>query len=94
MFSPKTLGFLEQEIKHNASNLENLTNICKDPERKQSIHEALLEERKYLLEQKSNHLDSVLHEAKNTPQNDTDVDKLCKDISELKTSVDNLFTKS
>lgn len=52
--------------------MENLTNVCKDPTTKTSVNELLLEERKYLLEQKSKHLNSILQEAKNTPINDVD----------------------
>ena len=93
-FSPNTLVFLDAEIRRNSINLETLTNVCKDPDTKTSINETLLEERKYLLEQKSKHLNSILQEASNTPLNDTDVDNMCKEISQLKTKVDNLYSKS
>lgn len=93
-FTPVTLSYLDAEIRRNSENLKELSNICKDDITKSSLNENLIDERKYLLEQKSNHLNSVLHEAKNTPINDLDIDKLHKDISELKTSVDKLLDES
>lgn len=47
-----------------------------------------------MLDQKSKHLNSVLQKAKNVPISETDADNLRKEISELKTSVDKLFSKS
>lgn len=45
-FSPNTLGFLDDEIKRNASNIDNLSNVCKDDITKDSVSETLLEEGK------------------------------------------------
>lgn len=96
MFTPTTLSFLDKEIKENDLNLENLDNICKDETTKQSVKEKLIEEAKYLLDQKSNHLNSILQQAKNTPinSNETDVDNLHNEISCLKTKVKDLYEKS
>jgi len=93
-FSPNTLGSLDEEITRNKGTLDNLKDICKDPDTKDSIYEHLLEERKYLLDQKAKHYNSVLQEAKNNSIQDTDMDKLCNEVSELKTSVDDLVIKS
>lgn len=94
MFSPNTLGSLEEEITRNKETLDNIQNICKDPVTKESIQDHLVDERKYLLDQKAKHYNSVLQQAKNSHIEDTDMDKLTSDISELKTSVDDLVTKS
>lgn len=91
-FSQKTKKN-EEEIKRNTSNLNNLYETIKDSTTKSSINEAL-EERKYLLDQKSKHLNSVIQEAKNTPLNDTDVIYLLNETYELKINVDILVTKS
>lgn len=93
-FTPSTLSYLDAEIKRNSENLKELSNICKDDTTMSSLNEQLVDERKYLLQQKSNHLNSILQEAINTPIDESDIDKLRKDISELKTSVDKLFDKS
>ena len=93
-FSPTTYEALEGEIRRNAHNLEDLNEICKNKETKESINENLLHERKYLLEQKSKHLNSILQESSKVPLNETDIDSLCKDISNLKANVDNLSSKS
>lgn len=95
-FSPNTLKELNNEIEINASNLANLDEICKEKDSltKASINERLLEERKDLLDQKSKHLNSVVSEAKRLPMNDTDMNGLCKEISELKANVDKLVIKT
>ena len=95
-FNPNTLKELNNEIEINASNLANMDEICKEKHSptKASINERLLEERKSLLDQKSKHLNSVVSEAKRLPMNDTDVDSLCKEISELKANVDKLVIKT
>lgn len=93
-FSPNTLSYLDEEIKRNEENLEDINKVCKDQITKPSVMEVLMEERKYLLEQKSKHLNSVLQEAKDTPINDVDTDKLCDDITKLQSDVENLAKES
>lgn len=93
-FSPNTLSYLDEEIKRNKENLKDINKVCKDQFTKSSVMEALMEERKYLLEQKSKHLNSVLQEAKDTPINDVDTDKLCDDITKLQSDVENLAKES
>lgn len=93
-FTPKTLKFLDEEIKQNSENLNNLGNVCNDDMTKVSVNENLLEERKYLLQQKSKHLASILHEASEIPLKETDVDTYFEDLSNLKDNVDNLVKKS
>ena len=77
-FTPHTLSHLNKEIKANGSSLDNLDEICKNSPTKPSINEAFLKKRKYLLEYKSKHLNSVLIEYKRVYVNDTDVNGLCK----------------
>ena len=93
-FSPNTLKVLDEEIRINAKCLEDIDKVCKDVETNLPNRERLMDEHKYLLQQRSNHFDSVLEEAKRLPLNDTDMDNLHKEISELKKTVDNLFDKS
>lgn len=93
-FSPTTLGSLDDEIKRNASNINDLSKVCKHDLTKLSVSDALLDERKYLLDQKSKHLSSILQEGKNVPISDIDPDNLLKQISDLKLNVDKLYNKS
>jgi len=95
-FSPDTLANLDYEIKRNEENFKNLNKIYegKDQDMKESTSENLIDERRYLLDQKAKHLSSIQNEASNTPLQDTDVDKLSKDIFELKSNVDELAKRS
>ncbi len=95
-FSRDTLANLNYEIKRNEENLENLNKIYegKDQDIKESTSENLIDETRYLLDQKAKHLSSIQNEASNTPLQDTDVDKLSKEIFELKSNVDQLAKRS
>jgi len=95
-FSRDTLANLNYEIKRNEENLENLNKIYegKDQDIKESTSENLIDETRYLLDQKAKHLSSIQNEASNTPLQDTDVDKLSKEIFELKSNVDELAKRS
>jgi len=93
MFTPNTLDSLNQEIKNNKLNLDNIDNISKH-DTKDHVRENLLDERRYLLEQKTKHLEGVLQKAKNVPINDIDVYKLDKDILKLKNNIDKLVEMS
>ena len=93
-FSPNTLKQLDEEIRTNTKALQDLDKVCKDVDTISANKERLFEERNYLLHQKSNHLNSVLEEARRLPINDRDMDSIHKEISELKEKVDNLFDKS
>lgn len=61
-FSPSTLAELNNKISNNTKNLKNI-NIISSPDTKEAIQENLLEQGKYLLEQKSKHLNSFVKEA-------------------------------
>lgn len=93
MFTPNTLDSLNQEITNNKLNLDNIDNISK-LDTKQHVRENLLDERRYLLDQKAKHLDSVLQLAKTAPIYDIDADELEKDILKLKKKIDKLVEMS
>lgn len=50
------------------------------------MFEKLIEEGKYLLDQKSKHLAANLQLSKNTPTNDVNLGNLHREVTELKTS--------
>lgn len=86
-FTPTTYDELNKEIKRN-SKLLNALNILQ--EESSTERENILEEKRYLLGQKAEHLKSILDIASNTPINDVDVNKLHKDIDSLDASVKTL----
>lgn len=93
-FTPRTLGELDKVIEENTSNLKAIDNLPIDDTTKPSIKEKLIDEKRYLLDQKAKHVNSVLQQAKNTNLHDVDVDNLRKQVSQLKTTVDDLMNQS
>lgn len=93
-FTPGTYECLQHEIEKNEKNTDDLNNICKDADIKDSIKEKLIDERVYYLDQQNKHMDSVLEEAKNVSLNDVDTDKLIKHVDNLKVNVDKLHKDS
>ncbi|KAF1828026.1 hypothetical protein BDW02DRAFT_318181 [Decorospora gaudefroyi] len=87
-FTPKTLKELEKEIFNNHEALNNLDRV--DIDVRKSVKENLLDEQRYLLQQKSNHLQSVLDEAANTPINVLDTDELKSDVNNLQEKINKL----
>ena len=73
-------------------NLKNIDSLCKDAEINKDVREKLLDERKYLLNQHSKHLNSVLDIEKKTDLNDAD--KLLKQIDNLRSNVGRLSKDS
>jgi len=94
LFSPATFKELDLLIKGNEDNLNNINNLPVDTKVKQNNYESLLEEREYLLHQKANHLRGVLQEASKIPTNDTDIDKLLKNIYDLESYAKSLRARA
>lgn len=92
-FTPNTLTELDKEIFKNKKRLDSLEDFC-NKDVKDSVKDILLDEQKYLLSQKANHLESVLHEAKNTPLYEVDTDKLDQEVKNLKEKVTKLEEES
>lgn len=90
-FTPTTYQELNKEIKKNWMKINKLETT---PEEEDYVKENLLDEKRYLLDQKAKHLKSLLDIAKNTPINDIDVDKLKKDIESLNKNAKTLLEKS
>lgn len=90
-FTPTTLQYLDHDIKNNQDKLKNLDSNDIDYE---ANKKDLLDEERYLLDQKSKHLKSVLELAESTTlpgeTNTIDKDKLQKEIKSLKQNVDTL----
>lgn len=72
--SPVTLAYLNDEIKDNETSLAN-------PNLDNETIEKLMDDRRYLLDQRSNHLNAILEIAKKTPVNDIDTDYLLHTIN-------------
>ena len=89
-FTPNTLEYLENEIKKNNVNLDELETVCKNPEVFDDVREKLLDERKYYISQQAKHMNSILEIAKKTEINDVDADRLSSEIEILKNNVDKI----
>lgn len=89
--SSSTYEELNKEIKRNNDSLERLHSIEKE---NVSELEKLIDENRYLLDQKSKHLKSVLDIAKNTPISDLDTNNLHKDIESLSKKIKLLVERS
>lgn len=94
MFTPTTFKALDDEISRNSDNISNIDKVIFDVGVRGSALENLMDERKYLLEQKAKHLPSSLQAGKNTTFNDRDADNLHKEITSLKDQVKTLYDKS
>lgn len=94
LFTPTTYKALDLEIARNSDNISDLDKTISDEGVKNSVLDKLMDERRYLLEQKGKHLSAILQLSKNTSIDDVDSDKLHKEISLLKQRTDSLYTKS
>jgi hypothetical protein len=77
-FTPTTYEELNKEIEKNEMQLSRLNTVREEED---SLKEKLLDERRYLLDQKAKHLKSLLNIAVDRPINGVDVDRLQKDIN-------------
>lgn len=93
-FTPITYKSLEEEINRNYTNMVDIDKTISDEGVRNSIRDKLMDERRYLLDQKSKHLASIYQLGKNTDFTDVDADILHKEISSLKEKTDNLYKKS
>lgn len=94
MFTPTTYKALDSEIQRNSDNISSLNKTTSDEGVRQSVHDKLMDEGRYLLEQKSKHLPASVQTAKNTSIDDVDPDNLDKEISLLKQRTDSVYKKS
>lgn len=94
-FTPKTLATIDEEIENVKNNIDNINKVS-HPEVTPSLMESLIAEKNYYLSQKANHFKAVLQEASKTqlPSDDVDVDKLLKQVKDLKSEADNLLLES
>jgi hypothetical protein len=92
-FSPDTLQDLNREILNAQQNLKFLEDTQTDPATKASLIEKALEESRYLLEQKTRHLEALQRTAAETPISPTDYDDLVENCRSLTNDVDSLAKK-
>ena len=93
LFTPTTYTALNEEIRRNSKNISDIDKNFTGDELKESILNNLNDERRYLLDQKSKHLEATLQLAKNKDLG-VDSDVLHKQISDLKEKTDSLYSKS
>jgi hypothetical protein len=93
IFTANTLKALEDEMKINEKNLDNLDSLKVNDHAKDLAKEKLLEERAYLLSQHSNHMSALLQKASRTSTEESavDLDKLIEDSTKLKDNINKLI---
>ena len=89
VFTPTTHSHLKDEIANNLKNIEEINNSRND-DIKQHVLGNLYDERAYLLTQEKNHMEGLLQQARKTPLNTHDTDKLQSDLNSLTQQVGSL----
>lgn len=90
ILSPHVVEALQEEIKRNSRQLSEIYLQNGSDNEHLVLKDGLIDERKYLLNQMSNHLDAVIQQAKKVEIIETDMDQTCKDVTTLKSKVDKL----
>lgn len=90
-FTPTTYKDLQAEIENNINNLKQIDNITQDPQIREDMTRNLLDEQRYLLDQKSKHLASKVQMSRHQSTHD---DSLHKEVTKLKEEIDSLCSKT
>lgn len=94
MFTPITTKALDDELEEIYNNINTINSLQTEDVIKTSLLENLMTQQRYMLEQKSKHLASMLQAGKNTAFDYIDADELHKEITSLKDQVETLYDKS
>ena len=92
-FTPSTFMELNKEIAVITSNLQSIQETCYSPEQKHALLENLIDQSRYLLQQKHNHLEAIHRLAADTPILQKDYEELIANQRSLVKDVNILSQK-